>query len=391
MSPPEKEPDAAINFLPTAKSRIAVAMSGGIDSNVTAHWLAAQGHEVVGLTAWTLNGPGKCCNDALVNAGRVCEMLGVPYDTVDLRGEFAHYVMDYYHEAYEAGLTPNPCVECNRFVKWELLVRYAVDELGVDYVATGHYARLQQGAAGPRLFRPRDTRKDQTYMLSRVYPRDLSRALFPLGDWVKPDVVAYAREHNLPNANGGESQDVCFVLDGQANYLRGVLGQRPGPVVDVDTGRQVGAHDGYYQFTLGQRRGVKVAAGRPIYVVRIDPGTDTVYVGDARHLETTAFRVIHPSWLAGESPALPFEAMVKIRYNTPAAPARVTADPDTPGQLLVSAATPLSAVTPGQIAAFYTADDRELLGGGYIEQTLTRADFDPHLAQSLPDLTCRLP
>lgn len=130
------------NTLPTTKKRIVVAMSGGVDSSVAAYLLAQQGHDLVGLTAWTLNGPGKCCNDALVNAGRVCEMLGMPYDTVDLRAEFAHYVMDYYNNSYEAGLTPNPCVECNRYVKWERLVDYARRELGVDYVATGHYAKL---------------------------------------------------------------------------------------------------------------------------------------------------------------------------------------------------------------------------------------------------------
>jgi tRNA-specific 2-thiouridylase len=382
----------SINTLPTEKKRIAVAMSGGVDSSVAAYLLAQAGHELVGITAWTLNGPGKCCNDALVNAGRVCEMLNIPYDTVDLRAEFSHFVMNYYNNSYEAGLTPNPCVECNRYVKWEKLVEYAVKEHGVDYVATGHYAKLQHFPAtgSVKVFRSRDEHKDQTYMMARVYPKDLIHTVFPLGDMTKPEVVALAREVDLPTAYSKESQDICFVLDGQANYMASVFGSRPGPIVDLDTGKTVGEHEGYFRFTVGQRKGVKVAAGRPIYVVKVDPATNTVYVGDKHHLETTRFRVKAVNWLEAP-PAFPFESAVKIRYNSPptlgtvslADPASTAAEPD----LIVELAAPQMAVTPGQIAAFYDPSFTQLWGGGYIEAHLSHDPFDPAAHTTLPELT----
>lgn len=397
----------SLNFLPQTRKRVAVAMSGGVDSSVVAYLMTKAGHEVIGLTAWTLNGPGKCCNDALVNAGRVCEMLNIPYDTVDLRAEFAHYVMDYYNNSYEAGLTPNPCVECNRYVKWEQLVRYAVNELGVDYVATGHYAILNHTADGVKVYRSVDEHKDQTYMMARVYPKDLEKTLFPLGEMTKPEVVALAREIDLPTAYSKESQDICFVLDGQANYMNQVFGQRRGSFVDIDTGRTLGEHDGYYRFTLGQRKGIGVAAGRPIYVVKIDPQSNTVYLGDAHHLNSTTFTVVRPHWLDSrfESPsAYPFESMVKIRYNTPPTLAQVervstserallNAPPDA-DLLRVTLKEPVSAITPGQIAAFYDTDFRQLYGGGYVERHLTHRELDEagwaDKRENLPDLYCQL-
>lgn len=393
------------NFLPQKRSRIAVAMSGGVDSSVAAYLMAKAGHEVIGLTAWTLNGPGKCCNDALVNAGRVCEMLGMAYDTVDLRAEFSHFVMDYYNNSYRAGLTPNPCVECNRHVKWELMVRYAVEELGVDYVATGHYAIIERPEVlGPddyaKVCRSVDEHKDQTYMMTRVYPKDVNRALFPLGEMTKPEVVRLAQEVDLPTAYSKESQDICFVLNGQDNYMNMVFGVQKGPVVDIDTGKTLGEHDGFYRFTLGQRKGIKVAAGRPVYVVKLDAATNTVYVGDAHHLETTAFTVLAPNWL---NPALAgadgFDAMVKIRYNSKPTLGRVErvmdqTGPDGEPMLKVTLYEPQSAITPGQIAAFYDTDFNELWGGGYIEQHLIHRPMEDadwaERRQNLPDLHCQL-
>lgn len=375
------------NTLPATKKKIAVAMSGGVDSSVAAYLLAQQGHELIGITAWTLNGPGKCCNDALVNAGRVCEMLNFPYDTVDLRAEFSHFVMDYYNQSYEAGLTPNPCVECNRYVKWEKLVAYARETYGVDYVATGHYARLHHADNGVKVYRPRDEHKDQTYMMARVYAKDLAHTIFPLGGMVKSEVYAIAREADLPTAYSKESQDICFVLNGQANYMEGVFGSKPGPIVDMDTGKTLGEHEGYYRYTLGQRKGVKVAAGRPIYVVKVDPTTNTVFVGDKHHLETVRFRVKAVNWL--ETPQQDsFESMVKIRYNTPPALGWVHPDPQQPGDLIVEMAEPQMAVTPGQIAAFYDPEYKQLWGGGYIEQFLSHPEFDPNSKKELPNLFC---
>lgn len=382
------------NFIPNPKKRIAVAMSGGVDSSVAACLMAKAGHEVVGLTAWTLNGPGKCCNDALVNAGRVCEMLGIEYDTVDLRAEFSHYVMDYYNNSYQAGLTPNPCVECNRYVKWEQLVRYAVDELDVDYVATGHYAILNHDADGAvRIFRSVDEHKDQTYMMARVYPKDLRKTIFPLGEMVKPQVLALARELDLPTAYSKESQDICFVLNGQANYMDQVFGKQKGRFIDIDTGKTLGEHDGYYRFTIGQRKGIGVAAGRPVYVVRIDPQTNTVFLGDPKHLHSTTFTVKATNWLDSRfETADTFESMVKIRYNTP--PTMATVIKEDEETLRVTLHQPVSAITSGQISAFYDTDFRQLWGGGYIEKHLTHAELDElgwsGKRQNLPDLYCQL-
>lgn len=356
------------------KPRIAVAMSGGVDSSMVACLLAKEGYDLVGFTAWTLNGPGKCCNDALINAGRVCEMLGMAYDTVDLRAEFTHFVMDYYEQSYQAGLTPNPCVECNRYIKWEKLIAYARETLHADYVATGHYARIENLPDGTvRVFRGADHRKDQTYMLARVKPSDLRYTLFPLAHYQKPELVAMAKEMNIPTAFSKESQDVCFVLNGQASYLTQILGKNRGRIIDVDTGNILGEHDGHYLYTLGQRKGVKVAAGRPVYVVRIDPESNTVYVGDMHHLAQQTFRAKSISWIS-EPVADRFSAMVKIRYNTPSAMARCEKDGS---DINVTFETPASAITPGQIAAFYDPSGEELLGGGYIENYLKHPEFTP--------------
>jgi tRNA-specific 2-thiouridylase len=306
--------------------------------------------------------------------------------------------MDYYNNSYEAGLTPNPCVECNRYVKWEKLVEYAKNQWDVDYIATGHYAQIDRTGDSPRVFRSRDERKDQTYMMTRVYPKDIEYALFPLGHLTKPEVVEIAKAADLPTAHSKESQDICFVLDGHANYMKGVFGVRKGPIVDLDTGKVVGEHEGYFHYTLGQRKGVKVAAGRPIYVVKVDPKPNTVYVGDKEHLETQELRVLDINWLhpcfeiSGlETPVrFSLEVMAKIRYNSQPSRATVYPDPENPRVYTVKLHTPQMAVTPGQICALYDTDYNELWGGGYIESYLQHKAFDPEQKKDLPNLFCDL-
>lgn len=386
------------NWLPEKPSRIAVGMSGGVDSSVVAHLLVAAGHEVVGLTAWTLNGPGTCCNDALVNAGRVCEELNIPFDTVDLRAEFFHYVMDYYNKSYEAGTTPNPCVECNRYVKWEKFMGYAQESLDVEYVATGHYinlARPNGRDGGFKILKATDPTKDQTYMLARVFPKELNSALFPLGGWLKKDVLDYANEKGIINRSYKESVDICFVLDGQANYLKQTLGIRKGNIVDVDSGKVLGEHDGHWLFTKGQRRGVNVAAGRPVYVIRTEPKTNTVFIGDKHHLESSQFTLKSMNWLDADFQARflaegRLETLVKVRYAGEPTVATLLATPDAE-TFTVELAEPASAVTAGQIAAFYTPDNVQLLGGGFIEVFHEPKPFDADNAPPLPDLNASCP
>jgi tRNA-uridine 2-sulfurtransferase len=371
------QPD--LNWLPEKPSRIVVGMSGGVDSSAIAYMLKELGHEVVGLTAWTLNGPGSCCNDALINAGRVCEQLGCEFDTLDLRAEFSHYVMDYYQNAYQAGLTPNPCVECNRYVKWERLVHYARETLHADYVATGHYL-------SSRIRRAVDERKDQTYMLARVRPEDLQAALFPLGLWQKADVMAYARERGIIQASYKESVDVCFVLDGQANYLREALGVRRGEIRHIETEMVLGEHDGHWLFTRGQRKGIGIAHAHPLYVIKTDASHNVVYVGPRECLESAQFVVRNLNWMRDLNPHEDQALTVKVRYAGEPAHGRLTPLQNESGAYTVELLSPQSAVTPGQIAAFYDADFSELLGGGYIEAGFPQRDFDPETAAAPPDL-----
>jgi tRNA-uridine 2-sulfurtransferase len=377
----------ALNWLPETPSRIAVGMSGGVDSSAIAYMLKEMGHEVVGLTAWTLNGPGSCCNDALINAGRVCEQLGCEFDTLDLRAEFQHYVQQYYNQSYAAGITPNPCVECNRYIKWERLVQYARETLNCEFIATGHYlnARRPQGMPGPvHLHRAVDERKDQTYMLARVRPEDLHHALFPLGLWQKQDVLAYASERGIISNAYKESVDVCFVPDGQANYLQGVLGKRMGDIREVMTNALLGSHEGHWLFTRGQRKGLGIAHAFPLYVIRTDATTNTVYVGGREHLQCERFTVKEMSWLRPPTPEELSQVQVKVRYA--GSPSMGSMVPHvTEGQYAIEMLSPQDAVTPGQIAAIYDVDFSELLGGGYIETYLQQQPFDAETAPALPE------
>lgn len=371
--------DLPWHLLDKKNTRIAVAMSGGVDSSMVAWLLKQAGFEnLIGFTAWTLNGPGKCCNDALINAGRVCEVLDFPYDTVDLRGKFSHFVMDYYEKSYEEGLTPNPCVECNRYVKWQALVEYARDVLKADFVATGHYTRIIHDENNiPHVYCGEDKNKDQSYMLAQVRPEDLKYTLFPLGLLQKPQLVDVAKQVGIPTAHSKESQDVCFVLNGQANYLTNLLGIKTGNIIDIETNNIVGTHDGYYLFTLGQRKGLGVAMGVPVYVVKIDKENNTVYVGDKKYLAQDKLTVVDVNWI--QVPAQSeFKAMVKYRYNSPPIEGLCTVMNNSTIEVTLN--EPAFGLSRGQIAAFYDLEFKELWGGGYIESHLQHKPYDPDLA-----------
>lgn len=356
-------------------ARVIVAMSGGVDSSVAAAILAERGHDVVGI-AMRLASEGAprtgnraaCCSyEDFEDARRVAERMGFPFYVIDLREEFAASVIAPFVGEYLDGRTPNPCLLCNRDIKFDRLWQRA-DALDADYVATGHYARIERDRSGAfHLLRAADARKDQSYFLFTLSQAQLSRTLFPLGSMTKDEVRARARDLGLVNADKPESQEICFVPnDDYAGFVqeRSRSHQiRAGRVVD-SAGRQLARHDGIHRFTVGQRRGLGVAAGIPLYVRQISAETGDVTVGRRDELGAEGLRASRVSWVNPQPAGCHYlEVEVKIRYRHPAVPARLKMVGDNRAE--VSFAREYPAVTPGQACVFYRGD--EVLGGGFIE------------------------
>ncbi len=355
------------------KQSILVAMSGGVDSSVAAALLVEQGHDVVGVTMKTFcYGDGKsqgktCCGlDGILDARRVAESLGIPHYVIDMEESFTTSVIDDFVSEYAAGRTPNPCVRCNSNTK----IPHLLDRgrmLGCDLIATGHYARTEVRDDGTvRMLRGIDGAKDQTYFLWGV-PADVAPYLrFPVGELTKPEVRARARALGLVTADKPESQEICFVPGGDyTEFLAERLGaEHPslasGALVDVD-GNEVGRHDGYARYTIGQRRGLGGGRGTPLYVIGVRPGRNEVVVGAREALTRDRFSLVDLNWIA-DAPAVGETVLVQIRHRAQAAPARVESiDADTT-RLVFDA--PQRAVTPGQSGAVYRGN--ELIGGGRI-------------------------
>ena len=362
-----------------SRRRVLVAMSGGVDSSVAAALLCEQGYEVVGVAmrlapdapGATAKRRGTCCShDDFEDARRVSERLGFPFYVVDLRADFGARVIGNFVSEYLAGRTPNPCVMCNREIKFDRLWSRA-DAIAADFVATGHYARIMCDAAGRyHLMRAADSSKDQSYFLFTLGQAELSRTLFPLGMMTKTEVRARARALGLANADKPESQEICFVPDGDyARFVERMAPQgtiREGRIVD-GAGKILAGHNGIHRFTVGQRRGLGIAAGDPMYVREIRPDTGDVVVGsradlNSRGLVAREVDLVDPS--AFESGA--FEVEVKIRYRHPAIRARLTLMSARTAEVRFVSEGP--AVTPGQACVFYQKD--EVLGGGFIERAL---------------------
>lgn len=349
-----------------------VGLSGGVDSSTAAALLLEQGYEVVGITLklWPQDclarAEDKCCGpQAVADARAVCHRLGIPFYLMDEAEEFKHQVIRYFAEEYKAGRTPNPCVMCNEKLKFGTLLNLA-RKLGAEYVATGHYARIERDPASGRhlLKRGRDPHRDQSYFLFSLRQEQLARSLFPLGDLCKTETRAAARERALKTADKEESMEICFVPDndyGAFLQKSGLVAPHRGEIVDR-AGRVLGHHEGIEFYTIGQRRGLRLAAPHPWYVVDLDPARNRVVVGEAAELARAEFRVERCNWIPWAVPPATLEVTAKIRYNHPGTPATVTPQPD--GGARVQLHTPQRAVTPGQACVFY--DGETVVGGGWI-------------------------
>ncbi len=349
--------------------RIAVAMSGGVDSSVAAALLVDQGHEVFGLMMrlWSVDpsGSNRCCSPQDVsNARVVAQTLSIPFHELDYKETFKRMVVDSFIDGYAKGITPNPCIECNRSIRWGLLLDHAL-EMGATHMATGHYAQIDRRSGCYRLLRARDRSKDQSYVLHMLDQTALSRTLFPIGIHTKSEVRSMARQFDLPVADRPDSQDLCFVTDDDyRSFLRNqhIELPPPGPIVDRQ-GKVLGRHDGLAEFTIGQRKGLRISSSKPLYVLAKDLTRNHLIVGSRQDLERSEFTVHRLNWIQGRAPSRRKTVLVRVRYHAQETPARVQPLTQTSAHVILEA--PLSDITPGQAAVFYMDD--ECLGGGIIQ------------------------
>ncbi|MBY0549565.1 MAG: tRNA 2-thiouridine(34) synthase MnmA [Candidatus Obscuribacterales bacterium] len=352
---------------PKTKTRVAVCMSGGVDSSATAFLLQQQGYDVVGITGWLIKSGSRCCDTGMIDAARVCEQLNVEHHAVDLRELFRTRIIDNFSESYKRARTPLPCSMCNTLIKWGALLNYADKHLDADYIATGHYARVDRSEGFARLARSKDSRKDQSYVLWGLTRAQLDKTLLPLGDFTKDQIREIAESANLVTAKRKESQDLCFIPIGTSTqqYLGQFLEERPGPIIHVETGDLLGEHQGTHNFTIGQRRGIGVAYSEPLYVTSIDPDMCIVYVGPPSALLRSDLTASEVNWLTQTAPTEPFEAKAKIRYNSPVETAMIY--PLEGNRVRVEFAQPQPAITSGQVLGIYDPTDTYVLGGGWID------------------------
>jgi tRNA-specific 2-thiouridylase len=356
--------------------KIAVAMSGGVDSSTAAYILKSAGHEVVGLSMQMYDNLanadstyGGCCTiDDLADARRVAWKLEIPHFTLNLEENFHQKVIAPFVQSYLSGATPSPCVLCNTHVKFDLFHRKA-QAIGAEKIATGHYARIIENGDGRlKLYKARDLAKDQSYFLFELSQDQLREAIFPLGELTKPEVRAIAAEAGLPVARKKESYEICFVpqKDGYASIVERetgmVRGEAAGEIVDTE-GKLVGQHDGYYQFTIGQRRGLQIGgSAERTYVLDVNPATRRVVVGPSSALERSELTAERVHWISGAAPPEPIEVQARVRSRAADTAATVTSLGSE--RAVVQFAQKLRAVAPGQAVVFYDGD--HCLGGGWI-------------------------
>ena len=350
-------------------SKVVVAMSGGVDSSVAAALLKRQGHDVTGMMLRLWSEPGKedsnrCCTpDSMAQARRVAALLDIPFYVVDAKDVFRKTVVEYFLEGYASGGTPNPCLVCNRSIRWEFLLNHAL-ALGAEFMATGHYVRLKDEGGQKKLFRAVDPLKDQSYVLHVLNQEKLRHAMFPIGDYPKTEIRKLAESFGLPTASRKDSQDLCFLAgEDYRNFLQRNAAEmlKAGEIV-TRAGEVVGQHNGLANYTIGQRKGLGIASPVPLYVLGKNAASNALIVGTEDELGTRELTAKDVNWLNGEVPSSSFRAEVKIRYTARPAWAEVT--PLNGGQAKVEFEAPVRDVTAGQATVFYV--EEEVIGGGII-------------------------
>ncbi|MBM4158722.1 MAG: tRNA 2-thiouridine(34) synthase MnmA [Ignavibacteria bacterium] len=353
---------------------VAVAMSGGVDSSVAAALLKKEGYNVIGLTMKHLgyedvpgSGFGCCSIETILNAKNIAEYIGFKHYIIDLKKEFRETVISDFVTEYLRGNTPNPCIQCNKIIKWDILLKKAV-ELGAEFITTGHYAKIKYNNSTNRynIAVGKDKEKDQSYALWCISQEALSKTILPMGDYTKNEVRKIASEMKLPSADTPDSQEICFVPDdyyaGFLETLKPELKQKDMTGNIIYKGNIIGKHKGFYKYTIGQRRGLNVSAGKPLYVIMIDADNNIVYVDDEEGLYRKEFKVIDINLMTVEKLTNTIEVYIKIRYKDTGSPALIsqTGEKEITAEFL----NPKKSVTPGQSAVFYIGED--VLGGGII-------------------------
>lgn len=339
-----------------------VALSGGVDSSVAALLLKQQGYEVIGLTGKMVNTPAA--ETVVQNAKLVAESLGIEHNVFDACEIFKEKVIDYFENSYKIGETPNPCIMCNKFIKWGLLLDYAVNTLNADIYATGHYANIINEDGIFKLYPAADEHKDQLYFLCRLNQHQLSKTQFPLSKFTKSEVRALAEKYNLPTKSSKESQDICFIQKPMTSkkYLIEKFGETKGDFIDILTGKKIGEHQGCYQYTIGQRKGIGIAAPYPLYVIKIDAQNNIVYVGREEDNFKNVVKIVDLN-LTYKPDCAEFDALVKIRYNMPHKKAHVKLFDNFAE---ITFYEPINSVTSGQAGVIYDLNNGHLIGGGFV-------------------------
>ncbi len=349
----------------TNRKKAVVALSGGLDSSVAALLLKQQGYEVIGLTGKMINSPSA--ESVIENAKLVAQSLEIEHYVYDATDSFQKKVIEYFENSYKFGKTPNPCIMCNKFIKWGELFNYAFEKLGADVYSTGHYANIIEKDGIFRLYPAADEHKDQLYFLYKLNQQQLSKTIFPLAKYSKDKVRKIAEKFNLPTKSSKESQDICFIKKPMTSkkYLIEKFGVKRGDFVDILTDKKWGEHEGCYQYTIGQRKGIGIAAPYPLYVIKIDASKNIVYLGREEdnykdNLKILDVNLIEP---LNDDMKKEFDANVKIRYNMQAKKAHIKIFDNFAD---IKFYEPVNSVTSGQAGVIYDINDGHLIGGGVV-------------------------